>query len=111
MPEADHEVFAEKLYAPEELATLWNLSVDTIRRIFADEPGVLVWERPGRSKNARPYKTVRIPASVARRVYEKLCVKARVLNPTHGVRPAAALQSVESKHSVVDYQKYDQPKK
>jgi hypothetical protein len=34
--------FIERHYSASELAALWNLSLDTIRRIFENEPGVLV---------------------------------------------------------------------
>lgn len=82
MPEVDHEVLAEKHYSPNQLAKLWNVSVDTVRRVFADEPGVVVIERPGKGKNSRPYRTLRIPASVALRVYQnhKTVLPCRVLN-------------------------------
>ena len=33
----------EKHYSVKELATLWNLSDRTIRRMFAGEPGVVEW--------------------------------------------------------------------
>lgn len=34
-------LMAEKHFTPDELAELWGVSVDSIRRIFRDEPGVL----------------------------------------------------------------------
>jgi hypothetical protein len=55
---------AELHYSPSELAELWGLSSDTIRRLFEDEPGVVtIGERNPRRK--RRYVTLRIPQSVA----------------------------------------------
>lgn len=63
--------FSEPFYTVEELAALWKLSDDTIRRLFRDEPGVLVLgreKRPGK----RRHMTLRIPESVALRVLSRL---------------------------------------
>jgi hypothetical protein len=43
----------------------------TIGRLFRDVPGVLVIDRPERM-HKRKHCTMRIPESVAKRVYEKL---------------------------------------
>ena len=61
----------ERHYSPAELGELWNLSADTILRIFEKEPGVMVWENPVRSSSRRS-RTLRVPASVAERVYGRL---------------------------------------
>lgn len=60
----------ERHYSVDELASLWGMSDDFVRRLFRDEPGVVVFfkYRPGR----RTYRTVRIPASVADRVHRRL---------------------------------------
>ena len=60
----------EQHYKPEQLAKLWSLSATTIRRMFEKEPGVFVVDRPEKM-HKRAYKTVRIPHSVALRVYQK----------------------------------------
>lgn len=60
----------ERHYSPAELGELWNLSADTVRRMFEGEPGVLVFENPVRSSSRR-FRTLRIPASVAERVYSR----------------------------------------
>ena len=60
----------EKHYAPAELGELWNLSADTVRRMFENEPGVLVFENQTRSSSRR-FSTLRIPESVAARVYSR----------------------------------------
>lgn len=64
----------ERCFSPEQLAELWALSPDTVRRIFEDEPGVLAIERP-RVYGKRRYRTLRIPESVASRVYHRLALK------------------------------------
>lgn len=61
----------ERHFSPEELAEVWGLSGDTIRRIFENEPGVLVHER-SRKRHSRRYRTLRIPESVALRVHRRL---------------------------------------
>ncbi len=65
----------EKHYFVGELAALWNLSKQTIRRLFQDEPGVV---RIGetRARRKRGYITLRIPESVAHRVHLRLCKSA-----------------------------------
>ena len=60
----------ERHYSPAELAELWNLSADTVRRMFENEPGILVFENPVRSSSRR-FRTLRIPESVAQRVYSR----------------------------------------
>jgi len=52
-----------------ELADIWRLDETTIRRIFQDEPGVLRIGKASRRK--RQYFTLRIPESVALRVYRE----------------------------------------
>jgi hypothetical protein len=60
----------DRHFTLEEIATNWHVSVDTIRRLFQDEPGVvvLVRARPGR----RTYRTIRIPESVVLRVHRRM---------------------------------------
>ena len=69
--QTDSRLF-ERHFSPAELAELWNLSEDTIRRAFERESGVLIFENPSRNPNRRR-RTIRIPQSVAERVYRKLC--------------------------------------
>lgn len=96
MPEANHEVFEEH-FSPKQLGKIWGVSPDTIRRIFRDEPGVVVYESP-HGKDKRPYTSIRIPASVARRIHEKLSVKRPTLKPAYAVRPLTALQRTDNRH-------------
>jgi hypothetical protein len=60
-----------KHFTPTELADAWGVSVDTIRNIFRNEPGVLkIGKRESRFK--RGYITLRIPRDVAERVHRRL---------------------------------------
>lgn len=61
----------EPHYTPEELGRAWGLAANTIRRMFETEPGVLRIKRPERM-HTRGYTTMRIPKSVADRVYARL---------------------------------------
>lgn len=62
---------AERHYTPAEVASLWHLDVETIRRIFQDEPGVVVLQAAVK-KGKRQYKTIRIAQSVLERVHRRL---------------------------------------
>jgi len=57
-------------YSVKELAKIWGLSQAKVRRMLRNEPGVL---RFGMEKKGhkREYVTLRIPASVAERVYQR----------------------------------------
>jgi len=64
--------FAERHYTVAEVAAMWNLSPDKVRRLFENEPGVVVLgdEAPHRGK--RRYRTLLIPESVVERVHRRL---------------------------------------
>jgi hypothetical protein len=64
----------EPVYTTAEVAELLKLSVDTIRSLFEHEPGVLVVQNLRRG--IRRYRTFRIPASIAARVFRRLMNKA-----------------------------------
>lgn len=64
----------ERHYTPEEIAKAWGVSADTVRRVFEDEPGVLLIENH-RAGSRRRYRTLRIPASVVDRVHRRLLTK------------------------------------
>jgi hypothetical protein len=70
----------ERHYEVPDLAAAWNLSADTIRSIFLNEPDVIVITNPRRG--IRIFRTLRIPESVAQRVYERLKNKNR--SPRNG---------------------------
>ena len=61
----------EKHYTAKEVADLWRLSEDTVRKLFRDYPGVLKIVRPaGRFKRA--YVSLRIPESVVQKRHAEL---------------------------------------
>jgi hypothetical protein len=61
----------EKHYSVAEIATLWNLSEDSIRNIFRDEPGVLKIGSSFKRKK-RGYVVLRVPESILQKVHESL---------------------------------------
>ena len=70
----------ERHYSVQDLASCWNRSEDTIRRIFRDEPGVIKISRKT-SSHPRPktpnrvprrWEMILIPHSVAERVYRRM---------------------------------------
>jgi hypothetical protein len=63
--------FSERHYAVGEIAALWNLSSDAVRKLFQDEPGVLVLGGQGPTHRRR-YTTLRIPESVLQRVHRRM---------------------------------------
>ena len=60
----------ERHYSVIEVAKLWGLSENTIRRMFTGEPGVVEWGSV-ESRFKRAYKTMRIPESVLQRVHRR----------------------------------------
>ena len=66
---ANPDELFEKHFTPQELAECWKFSVSTILRMFQDEPGVFKVGKSRRRDGKRDYVTLRIPESVARRVY------------------------------------------
>ena len=69
-PEERTQAAFERHYSVEELAKMWHVSDEFVRRLFLREPGVVVFwrQRPGR----RVYRTIRIPESVAARVHRRM---------------------------------------
>lgn len=66
----------EPSYAPQQLAAEHQLSVKTILRLFAGEPGVLMFRaNVAKEDKTRPRYTMRIPHSVAARVFRRLRVR------------------------------------
>jgi hypothetical protein len=61
----------ERHYAVREVAGILNLSDDKVRRMFQEEPGVLVIGDQT-TKSKRRYTTLRIPESVLKRVVRRL---------------------------------------
>jgi hypothetical protein len=61
---------SERHYTVAEVAAMWSLSNDAVRRMFQDEPGVLVLGRRSKGRK-RPYRTLRIPKSLLERVHRQ----------------------------------------
>lgn len=61
----------ERHFTVSEVAELWSLSPDVIRKIFECEKGVLVFGDQG-SRYKRSYRTLRIPASILERVHRRM---------------------------------------
>jgi hypothetical protein len=64
----DAQRFAMRHYTVNEVAELWHLSDDAVRKIFENEPGVLALG-DSRSGRTRRYVTLRIPEDVVARVH------------------------------------------
>jgi hypothetical protein len=66
--------FAERHYTVAGIARLWDLSPDFVRKMFTNEPGVVVFgDEP--KLGTRRYRTLRIPQSVVARVHRRLTKK------------------------------------
>jgi hypothetical protein len=63
----------ERHFTVQELAGMWNFSGDFIHERFRDEPGVIHTQKKN-SRGKRGYGVLRIPQSVAERVYAKMVV-------------------------------------
>jgi|ERR1035438_3137945 hypothetical protein len=63
--------FAERHYSVAEVAAMWSLSQDAVRKLFQNEPGVLVLGGQ-ESAHTRRYTTLRIPESVLQRVHQRM---------------------------------------
>lgn len=62
----------ERFYSVKELGYLWSMSSESIRRLFAHEPGVLIFKIQTTGK--RTYRSIRIPGRVALRVQNRMTV-------------------------------------
>lgn len=59
-------------YTVKELSFLWNLSDESIRRLFEREPGTLIFKI--QTSGRRQYRSIRIPGKVALRVQQRMLV-------------------------------------
>jgi hypothetical protein len=64
-------VALERHYSVPELAKIWFLSENIVRRIFLEEPGVLKLAHE-ETRHKRRYTTLRIPERIAQRVHRPL---------------------------------------
>jgi hypothetical protein len=61
----------ERHYSLEQIGELWGLSTRTVRKMFENEPGIIVFGNTGSMKKRR-YVTLRIPESILVRVHRRL---------------------------------------
>lgn len=73
----ERRTFAERHYTVAEIAAMWKLSRDAVRRLFAKEPGVLVLGQTDGKRQKRRYTTLRIPESVVERVHRRCSLTLR----------------------------------
>jgi hypothetical protein len=64
--------FAVQHYTVAEIASLWKLSGDTVRKLFEKEADVLVFGNQKPRFGRRRYLTLRIPEFVVERVHRRL---------------------------------------
>jgi hypothetical protein len=62
----------EQHYTVTQVAKLWGMSPNAVRKLFAHEPDVLKLSRPEK-RFKRGYTTYFIPESAMRRVHNQLC--------------------------------------
>jgi hypothetical protein len=60
--------FAEKHYRVSDLAELWGLGRETIRKLIMDDPGVIKI----RQRRKKMHTTYSVPESAARRIHTRL---------------------------------------
>ena len=61
----------EKHYSIIEISKLWALSQKTVRKIFENEPGVILYGQ-AETMRKRGYRTLRVPETVLQRVHRRL---------------------------------------
>jgi hypothetical protein len=64
--------FAVQQYTVSEIASLWKLSEESVRKLFQNESDVLIFGNQKPRFGRRRYLTLRIPAFVVERVYRRL---------------------------------------
>jgi len=71
-PDQDRKPLAfQRHYSVVELSKLWGFSEKTVRRLFANEPGVIKIAHE-ETQYKRGYTSIRVPEDVARRVHGRL---------------------------------------
>jgi len=75
-------LWAQKHRTVKAIARRWDMGVDLVRELFADEPGVLTIDRP-ETLNKRDYTTRFIPASVISRVHDRWVKRKQRLAARH----------------------------
>jgi len=65
----------ERHYSVYEVAEIWSVSANTIRKLFANEEGVLIFGGEKLYGKKKTWSTMRIPVSVLIRVHRKLSTR------------------------------------
>ena len=60
----------DRPYSVKELASIWSVSDDFVRRLFLHETGAVIFLK--RRPANRVYRVLRVPESVARRVHRRM---------------------------------------
>jgi len=73
----------EKLYSVQDVAVLFNLSTDLVRRLFINEPGVIIICT--RRRGFRIYRTIPVKPGIKlrRSLTENVGLRALEIVPTH----------------------------
>lgn len=89
-------VFEERHFTISELAEIWQFSKEFVRQLVQNEPGVTEWVRqvPGK----RRYRVLRVPQSVAERLYRRAQARVEIDNALPSSQ--SALQRRRQKSSV-----------
>jgi uncharacterized protein with PIN domain len=69
-----HPMVDKKVYNSADVARLMGFSIPTVKRMFKNEPGVILLERPTKM-NKRRYCNIRIPRHVYERVLRRYVVQ------------------------------------
>ncbi len=70
-PQVQQPEFAERHYSIPEIAKMWSMGANTVRRLFRNVPGVvtITSAETGRVTRRKGRTTQRVPQSVLERVY------------------------------------------
>ncbi len=67
-----HAIPGESYFTLEQIAQQWQISIDSARRIFGREPGVLRFNAKGHRSTPQGRVRLRVPNSVYQRVLNQL---------------------------------------
>jgi len=68
------QAYQDRHYTVAEVAEMWGLSENMVRKIFYREPGVIILGNDSSSSSKRRYTTARIPESVILRVHKRFSI-------------------------------------
>lgn len=74
----------EPHFTLKEVAKEWRVDEETVRQMFIDEEGVLIFGEQDRRDGKRVYLTMRIPESVLNRVYAARTMRKFQAPKNHG---------------------------